>query len=307
MTDPVEPEPRRGRRSAGGSAAATSAPDGQARGAESTGARRVRGRRRRLDLVLDLIIDHGHMSVEDLVTELGVSPATVRRDLDALADQQLVIRSHGGASANPDARSLPMRYRASRNAQQKELIAARAVDLVRPGSVIGLNGGTTTTAVAHELASRREFRDAERPTVLVTNAVNIAQELAVRRHLQLVVTGGVVRESSYELVGSWAEQLLAQIRIDTMFVGINAVNAIDGASTHDESEANISARLIDRSSRVVVVADSSKVGADAFARIGPVDAIDELVTDDAADPDALQALREAGVTVHVVEGTGPKR
>ena len=89
MTDPVEPEPHRGRRSAGGSAAATSAPDGQARGAESTGARRVRGRRRRLDLVLDLIIDHGHMRVEDLVTELGVSPATVRRDLDALADQQL--------------------------------------------------------------------------------------------------------------------------------------------------------------------------------------------------------------------------
>ena len=272
----------------------------------AAGPKRVRGRRRRLDLVLDLIIDHGHISVEDLVAELGVSPATVRRDLDALADQQLVIRSHGGASANPDARSLPMRYRASRNAEQKERIAARAVDLVQPGSVIGLNGGTTTS-VAHELASRQEFRDAERPTVLVTNAVNIAQELAVRRHLQMVVTGGVVRESSYELVGSWAEQLLAQIRIDTMFVGINAINAIDGASTHDEAEANISARLIDRSTRVVVVADSSKVGADAFARIGPVESIDELVTDDAADPEALAALREAGVTVHLVEGAGQKR
>lgn len=296
MTDPLEPA-QRGKN--------TDHKVGE-KAEERWGQRRVRGRRRRLDLVLDLIIDHGHLGVDDLVKELGVSPATVRRDLDALADQQLVIRSHGGASANPDARSLPMRYRASSNAEQKERIAARAVDLVEPGTVIGLNGGTTTTAVAHELASRQEFRDAERPTVLVTNAVNIAQELAVRRHLQLVVTGGVVRESSYELVGSWAEQLLAQIRIDTMFVGINAINAIDGASTHDEAEANISARLIDRSSRVVVVADSSKVGADAFARIGPVELIDELVTDDAADPEALAALREAGVTVHVVEGTGPK-
>lgn len=269
--------------------------------------RRVRGRRKRLDLVLDLVIDREHISVEDLVQELGVSPATVRRDLDALADQQLVIRSHGGASANPDARSLPMRYRASRNADAKERIAERAVDLACPGTVIGLNGGTTTTALAHELAARQEFRDAERPTVLVTNAVNIAQELAVRRHLQLVVTGGVVRESSYELVGTWAEQMLAQIRIDTMFVGVNAINATDGASTHDESEASISARLIERSSRVIVVADSSKIGLDAFARIGTVEEIDELVTDDAADPEALDALRAAGIEVHLVESSGTRR
>ena len=82
----------------------------------SAGSQRVRGRRRRLDLVLDLVIDHGHLGVDDLVRELGVSPATVRRDLDALADQQLVIRSHGRASAHPDSRSLPMRYRASSNA-----------------------------------------------------------------------------------------------------------------------------------------------------------------------------------------------
>lgn len=270
----------------------------------SAGSQRVRGRRRRLDLVLDLVIDHGHLSVDDLVRELGVSPATVRRDLDALADQQLVIRSHGGASAHPDSRSLPMRYRASSNAQEKEQIASRAVDLVEPGSVIGLNGGTTTTALAHELASRQEFRDADRPTVLVTNAVNIAQELAVRRHLQLVVTGGVVRESSYELVGSWAEQLLAQIRIDTMFLGVNAINAVDGATTHDESEASISARLMERATRVIAVADSSKVGTGAFARIGPVDRIDDLVTDDAADPEAVAALREAGVSVHLVPTSG---
>ena len=266
--------------------------------------RAARGRRRRLDTVLDLVIDNGHISVEALVAQLGISPATARRDLDALADQQLVIRSHGGASANPDSSSLPLRYRAARNAGQKEAIAAAAVDLVRPGSVIGLNGGTTTTALAHELASRQDFRDSERTTVLVTNAVNIAQELAVRRHLQLVVTGGVVRESSYELVGTWAEQMLAQIRIDTMFIGVNALNATDGAGTHDESEASISSRLIERSTRVVVVADHTKIGADAFARIGAPEIIDDLVTDSAADPAVLDQLREAGITVHIAEEVG---
>src|SRR5699024_11241982 len=135
----------------------------------------------------------GQLGVGALVAHLGISPATARRALDRLADQQLVIRSHGGAPANPASSSLPLRYRADRNAGQKAAIAAAAVDLVRPGSVIGLNGGTATTALAHELASRQDFRDCERATVLVTNAVNIAQELAVRRHLQLVVTGGVVR------------------------------------------------------------------------------------------------------------------
>lgn len=264
----------------------------------------MRGKRRRLDLVLDMVLEQGHLAVDDLVAELGTSPATARRDLDALAAQQLVVRTHGGASANPDSTSLPMRYRAARNASAKEAIAAAAVDLAVPGGVIGLNGGTTTTALAHELAARASFRDAERQTVLVTNAINVAQELAVRRHLQLVVTGGIVRESSFELVGRWAEQLLGQIRVDTLFLGANAVNAADGASTHDESEAAISARLIERSSRVIIVADGTKIGATAFACITRADGIDDLVTDASADPDALEGLREAGIDVHIADDPG---
>src|SRR5690625_1007625 len=145
------------------SATDPTSPGGASRTGETP--RAARGRRRRLDTVLDLVIDNGHISVEALVAQLGISPATARRDLDALADQQLVIRSHGGASANPDSSSLPLRYWAARNAGQKEAIAAAAVDLVRPGSVIGLNGGTTTTALAHELASRQDFRDCERAKI----------------------------------------------------------------------------------------------------------------------------------------------
>lgn len=259
----------------------------------------VRSRRQRLDLELDLIIEEGHLGVDDLVARLGVSPATARRDLDDLAGQQLVIRTHGGASANPDASSLPMRYRAARNAGAKEAIARCAVELAAPGSVIGLNGGTTTTALAHELAAHADFRAAPRETVLVTNAINIAQELAVRRHLQLVVTGGVVRESSFELVGRWAEQLLAQIRIDTLFLGVDGLTAADGALTHDEAEASITARLIERSARVVVIADAAKIGTGAFARIAPASALHDVVTDEAADPSVLDALRAAGVQVHL--------
>ena len=114
------------------------------------------------------------------------------------------------------------------------------------------------------------------------------------------MTGGVVKEASFELVGSWAEQLLAQIRIDTLFLGVDGLTATDGARTHDEAEASISARLIERSTRVVVLADAEKIGTGAFARIVPTTGIHDLVTEESSDPEVLAALREAGVRVHLV-------
>ncbi|MFC0672377.1 DeoR/GlpR family DNA-binding transcription regulator [Brachybacterium hainanense] len=263
-----------------------------------------RSRRERLDDVLNLIIERGHIAVEELTDELGVSPATVRRDLDHLAGQQLVIRTRGGASAHASAAALPLRYKASRHARAKEAIAQVAASLAEPGSVIGLNGGTTTTTLAHELALRPAFVESERQTVLVTNAVNIAQELAVRSHLQMVVTGGIVREQSFELVGTWADQLLAQIRIDTLFLGVDAISAADGARTHNESEAAINARLVERARRVIVLADSSKATAPAFALICPIGRVDALVTDTSIGAEDLAALRAAGVEVHLADPRG---
>ncbi|UEJ81910.1 DeoR/GlpR family DNA-binding transcription regulator [Brachybacterium halotolerans subsp. kimchii] len=261
----------------------------------------ARGRRQRLDRILDLVIERGHVRVDELAGDLGTSPATVRRDLDSLAAQQLVIRSHGGASAHPDASALPMRYRSTRHADAKDAIARAAVDMLEPGTVVGMNGGTTTTALAHELVARDSIREATRPTTLVTNALNIAQELAVRRHLQLVVTGGIVRGGSFELVGGWAEQMLEQIRIDLLFLGVDGISARDGACTHDEAEALISARLADRAEKVVVLADSSKIGTSAFARIQATEGLDAVVTDAGAEPDAVAALRGAGVEVVVAK------
>lgn len=248
--------------------------------------------------MLDLVLRRQHMSVDDLVADLGVSAATVRRDLDDLANQQLLIRSRGGASANLSAGALPLRYRAPAHSGAKTAIARYAAGLARPGSVIGMNGGTTTTAVAQELGSRPEFHDPDRTTTVVTNAVNIAQELAVRPHLQLVMTGGVVRERTFELVGDWAEGVLAQVRLDLLFLGVNGIDVADGVTTVDQAEASVNARLVERSARVVVVADASKVGRATFARICALDHVDDLITDSRADPVVLADLTAAGVRIH---------
>jgi DeoR family transcriptional regulator of aga operon len=158
---------------------------------------------------------------------------------------------------------------------------------------IGLTGGTTTTEVA------RAIVDLERLTV-VTNALNIAGELAIRRNLKLVVTGGWARSESYELVGPLAEASLAGLNLDVAFLGVDGISAEGGLTTHHEVEAHTNFSLLKRARRAIVVADGSKVGKVAFARICPLDQIDELITDDSGDPVALDLIRDADIAVTIV-------
>jgi DeoR family transcriptional regulator of aga operon len=134
----------------------------------------------------------------------------------------------------------------------------------------------------------------------VTNALNIASELAVRPNLKLVVTGGTARPESYELVGPLAEQSLAGLHLDLVVIGVDGIDAAAGCTTHHEVEAHTNLALIQRADRVVVVADSSKIGHAAFARICDISMVHQLITDRAADARALRALRDAGVAVETV-------
>jgi DeoR family transcriptional regulator of aga operon len=134
----------------------------------------------------------------------------------------------------------------------------------------------------------------------VTNALNIASELAVRPKLKLIVTGGVVRSESYELSGPIAEASLTGLNLDIAFIGVDGIDARAGCTTHQEVEAHTNGAMIKSARRVVVVADSSKVGKVAFARICEVAEVSELITGHDADPDAVRALTEAGLKVKFV-------
>ncbi|MEU8878012.1 DeoR/GlpR family DNA-binding transcription regulator [Streptomyces javensis] len=249
--------------------------------------------------LLEMLTRDGRLEVEAAAEVLRVSAATIRRDLDELARQQMVTRTHGGAVINAIAYDLPLRYKAARNAPEKERIADAAAGLVKAGAVVGLNGGTTTTAVARALATRPELgTEGAGPTLtVVTNALNIASELVVRRHVKLVVTGGVARPASYELTGPLATEVLAQITLDHVFIGVDAIDVRHGATAHDEGEAGINRALALRAEQVVVVADSSKLGRRAFARICPVEDVHVLVTDKAAGPELTEPFATAGVEI----------
>jgi DeoR family transcriptional regulator of aga operon len=246
----------------------------------------------RLGRILELLARDGTVTVTALAGELGVSEATIRRDLQALGEQRLLERSHGGAVAHGTAHELPVRYRTGRS-EEKRRIARAAAELVTDGAVIALTGGTTTTEVARTLALRQGL-------TVVTNALNIAVELAVRPDLKLIVTGGVARSASYELVGSLADQTLRGLNVDIAFVGVDGVDAKRGLTTQNEVEAATNRALMSRAGSTIVVADASKLGRVALAQIAAVEAADRLITNEGADPEQIERLRAAGLAVITV-------
>jgi DeoR family transcriptional regulator of aga operon len=246
----------------------------------------------RLGRILEELSARGSVAVADLSERLDVSAATVRRDLEYLEEQHLLTRTHGGAVAQMVSYELPLRYKSARRQEEKRRIGQAAASRVHDGAVIGLTGGTTTTEVAREIVDRQ--------LTVVTNALNIASELAVRPNIKLVVTGGIARPESYELVGPLADGTLADLHLDVAFIGADGITAADGLTTHHEVEAHTDRALMDRASHVVVVADGSKLGRVAFARICPISAVHELVTDAEANDEELLALREVGLDVTVV-------
>jgi DeoR family transcriptional regulator of aga operon len=247
----------------------------------------------RMSAILERLSGNGSLSVAEIASELGASPATLRRDLRMLESQRLLARTHGGAVAQGVLYELPLRYKGARHQEEKLRIAREAASRVADGMAIGLTGGTTTTQVVRALVDRQRL-------TIVTNALNIAAEVAVRPNLKLVVTGGVARPESYELVGPLAEASLNGLNLDIAFLGVDGISEQAGLTTHHEIEAHTNRAMIDRARQVVVVADASKIGRVAFARICEIERVGELITDTGADPDAIRGFADAGVRVTVV-------
>jgi DeoR family transcriptional regulator, aga operon transcriptional repressor len=256
-------------------------------------------RYQRWNALLDLMPADGQLTVAGAAQALGVSQATIRRDLDQLARQQLVTRTRGGAIAGHVSYDLPLRYKTARHAPEKLRIGRAAAALVAPGATVALNGGTTTSEVARALATRPDLQDGTGAAAItvVTNAMNIANELAIRPNVKIVMTGGVTRGQSYELIGPFATLVLAQLSLDWAILGVDGLDPRAGASAHHEGEASINHLMASRADQVMIVADRSKLGQRAFARVCGAEEIDVIITDRDAAPESLTAFTERGIRV----------
>ncbi|WP_030672794.1 DeoR/GlpR family DNA-binding transcription regulator [Streptomyces sp. NRRL B-1347] len=245
-------------------------------------------------LILDEVRRRGGVRVNELTRKLGVSDMTVRRDLDALARQGVLEKVHGGAVPVAEASTHEPGFEAKSGLElsAKEDIARAAAALVAPGTAIALSGGTTTYALAHQLLDVPDL-------TVVTNSVRVAdvfhsaqRSSGQRQGAATVVLTGGVRTPSDSLVGPVADQAIAALHFDVLFLGVHGIAAGAGLSTPNLAEAETNRRLVRSARRVVVVADHTKWGTVGLSSFATLDQVDTLVTDAGLPADARAEISE---------------
>jgi DeoR/GlpR family transcriptional regulator of sugar metabolism len=246
-------------------------------------------RRDRRSQLLRRLSEDGRASVATLARDLGVTPSTIRRDLAQLADDGTLLRTYGGAALAAAERSPAARRDPA--AEAKRAIGAAAASLVADGQTIAISSGTTTMELARRLADRR--------LTVITNALDVASVLLDREGIELVILGGVVRPRMHSMLGHLAELALRELRADTLFMGIGAVDP-DHGLMNDSIPEILTDRALRRSARsCVVLADSSKLAQVAPAFVFDLDEVDVVVTDAGIHPADVVALQARGVRVVV--------
>jgi DeoR family transcriptional regulator of aga operon len=248
----------------------------------------------RRQYILSLLHRDGRVLVSELSESLGISPITIRKDLDELESRGLVQRTHGGALAPQNSTMLDpsLKEKEHHQTKEKQRIAAAAAKLVSEDQCVLLDSGTTTTMVARAL---REF---SRLTI-VTNAVNIAQELG-DTNFEIILTGGTLRKNSFSLVGPMAEDTLAQIHADVLFLAVDGFDPKVGVMTPNVLESRVNRAMVKASRKVVVVCDSTKFERSSMALIIPPNAVHTVITDSQISDSAAQNLRNAGIELILV-------
>jgi DeoR/GlpR family transcriptional regulator of sugar metabolism len=238
-----------------------------------------------------ILRDDRQVTVSRLSERFGVSEVTIRRDLGELETDGLLRRFHGGAVAvdrmPPEP---PVIQRMEESSGYKEAIGAAAAALVADGDAIFLGSGSTVAYVAQHLLDRNDV-------TVITNALTVADTLAMAEGVTMVMTGGVLRPSEMSLIGHIAESALEDLRVDKVIIGMRAIS-INAGMTHDYLPEVVTDRaIIEMSDHLVVVADHTKFDRMAPAFVAPVSRITSLVTDADADPDVITQFRALGVRV----------
>ncbi|MDH6287912.1 DeoR/GlpR family DNA-binding transcription regulator [Rhodococcus opacus] len=244
--------------------------------------------RQRQQVILDEVTSRGAVKVVDLGATLGVSDMTIRRDINELVEQGLVERVHGGVtlprSASVHEPGFSAKSELDRDA--KRAIARAAARLVRPGTSVGISGGTTTHALARELLDVPDI-------TVVTNSLPVADAFheGGRDDQTILLTGGQ-RTPSFALVGPLTVAALRGIHVDMLFLGTHGMGIDSGLTCPNLMEAQTNQALVASSRRVVVLADHTKWGVTALANTIPLSDVDILITDAGLERTAQEALAD---------------
>ena len=247
----------------------------------------------RQQAIAAMVAGHGRLAVTALAEEFGVTTETVRRDLALLERAGMLRRVHGGAvpagALTLVEPGLGERHRS--HSEQKRAIATAALAYLpgADGSIV-LDGGTTTAGLAEVLPPDRRL-------LAVTSSVPIASRLSVAPAVTLHLLGGRVRGVTQCTVGDTTVRSLAELKVDVAFLGANGISLGHGLTTPDDAEAAVKRAMVRAGQRVVVLADSSKLGREHLVRYAALEDVDVLITDEGADPGVVAELEKAGLEV----------
>lgn len=245
----------------------------------------------RRKFILELLERQRSVSVAELHEMMQVSEMTIRRDLRILSEEGWLERVYGGAILrHPRSYEPPYITRSSTNIHLKQAIARRAAHLVTEGSSIAIDGGTTVEELARQIGNVSGL------TVL-TSSLRVATQLVEAPAIRLIVSGGIVRPNEWSMVGHVALRTFADFRVDAAFMGVGGLDLTHGLTEFNLEDALTKQTMIEYAERVVVLADSSKLGTTCFAFVAPLSQVDTLVTDWQAAPDMVAKLEAAGIEV----------
>ena len=249
--------------------------------------------RERRQAIADLLEEDGRVSVAELVVRFGVTDVSIRRDLTILEDSGLVRRVHGGAVVTArNRRDGAYATKARENRELKARIGAAAAALIHQDHVVVFDSGSTVAQVATHMP--RALRRGSAITI-VTNSLPVVEEISGWDGPHLVVLGGLYLPDYQALVGPQTVAELRELSADIVFVGCDGLTGDSGLTTPHVLVAEVGATMVARASRVVAVADSTKLGRRGFTPIASLSAVHVLVTNADADPAHIALVRDAGI------------
>lgn len=240
--------------------------------------------------ILNMLELNGQVFVHELSEEFGVSEVTIRNDLELFESKGFLIRSRGGAMIIE--KTVGMDFHLSDkdkiNYSEKIRIGKKAAELVNSGETIILDSGTTTMEIAKNLNSNKSVN-------VITNALNIANELLKGPNINIIVPGGTLRRNSHSLVGPLAEKSVRNFYVDKVFLGVDGFDTTEGAFTPNIEEASLNQIMIEIAKEVILVADSSKFKRRSLAFICPPQKIDIVITDEKISKEDRNFLQDQNI------------
>ena len=265
---------------------------------QDTGARHVTVRHRHAEMIR-MVRETGFATIQSLADHFGITPQSVRRDINTLSARGLLQRYHGGAGPCLSTQNMDYRDRKILCLAEKRVIGRMVAETIPSKSSLFINIGTTTEEVARALGGHKKLR-------VITNSLNVATILTGNPEVEIIVAGGLIRHHDGGIVVEAAIDFIHQFKVDYGIIGISGIEMDGTLLDFDYREVRAARAIMENSRQVFLATDHTKFGRNAMVRLGNIDEIDALFTDTQPPASVMEQMRRGGVDLHVGDDKAPE-